>query len=109
MRALIGREIFALDLKPRRRTALASAIRPLPVRVVMTTKTPFSSGISDAFVLRSARRARAGGGDDDALRALIDDGLDDVARRALIGHHDVDARQFLDPATRRTRSCRRGA
>ena len=35
-------------------------MRPLPVRVLVTTNTPFCDRVVDAFVLRAAGRARAG-------------------------------------------------
>ena len=83
--------------RPRSSPRRGGAIRPLPVRVVVTTNTPFFARVDDAVALRAAGRAGAGGRDDDALRAAIDGGLDQIAVGALVDQDHVDARQLRRP------------
>ncbi len=53
-------------------------------------------GVVERLVLRPADAPGPGAGNDDSLRAGIDRGLDQVAGRVLIDHHDVDTWQLLD-------------
>ena len=54
-----------------------------------------AEGVADAVELRPAGAAR-GGREDQARRAVVDGGADQVARGALVGPEDVDARDRLD-------------